>query len=194
MPGSESTKYNEIIVMVDASSSQGQNFAELKSTLRAVGQKILGENGNTKLTLMGFGVAPKLAFSVNSLAELENVLSTVSQSDLYYGRSATNCESAFTFIQSYINNSPDLAKAYIFFSSDGETNMDEEEYDWYAVYQKQMAKNRDAVAETTLYAQYYGLALYEKPLPTTKTVYPELYEELVALQEQLESEKMQKLH
>lgn len=129
VPGASPDKYNEVIVMLDASDSMIK-IDEVKAAVKEMGAQLLDEDGRTKLTLMGFGFTSKFVASYSKYSELETALSYIGKGDFLYGVSLTNCESAFTGIESYINNSANLNKAVVVFVSDGECNMDEEPIDW----------------------------------------------------------------
>lgn len=134
VPGSEESAATEIIMMVDGSDSQNDsgtpNFENLISSIRELGSKVLTDEGTVTLTLMGFGFSPTTAFSVTTPEELEEILATITQDDFLYGVSATNCEAAFAYISNYLKDREDLENAFVFFTSDGQTNMDEELFDW----------------------------------------------------------------
>ncbi len=131
VPGAfEDDKYNEIIVMVDASLSQKGNFDSLKELIIGLGKKVLTADSSMKLTLMGFGVGPRYAGSFYSVAQLEEFLATATQEDLLQERSATNCEVGFEFVNDYINKSEKLKKTFVIYTSDGAANLDETPLDW----------------------------------------------------------------
>lgn len=134
VPGAVKTdKYSEIIVMVDASSSQGANLDKLKTTLVDIADKVLHNDGSVRLTLMGFGMGPKNVGSFYNAETLESYLAGVTQADLRQGVSATNCEAALDFVREYIELSERLEKTAVIFTSDGMTNMDETAFkltDW----------------------------------------------------------------
>lgn len=126
VPGAVSTeKYGEIIVMVDASSSQGANLEKLKGMLVDMAQEVLHNDGSMRLTLMGFGMGPRLVGSFYNAETLESYLKGVTQADLRQGVSATNCEAALEFVYDYVNSSSKLGETVVVFTSDGQTNMDE---------------------------------------------------------------------
>ncbi len=126
VPGVKAVEeYNEVIVMVDASTSQSSNFENLKKLIIGLGEKILTEDATMKLTLMGFGLGPRNAGSFYSVAQLENFLATATQDDLLQERSATNCEVGFEFVREYIEASPNLKNVAVVYTSDGGVNMDE---------------------------------------------------------------------
>jgi len=126
VPGAvASEEYSEIIVMVDASSSQGANLNKLKETLVDIAEQVLHNDGSMRLTLMGFGMGPALVGSFYNAQTLDDYLADVTQADLRQGVSATNCEAALQFVTKYINKSEKLGKTYVLFTSDGMTNMDE---------------------------------------------------------------------
>ncbi len=123
-------EYNEVIIMVDASTSQSNNFNSLKELIIGLGEKVLSEDRTMKLTLMGFGVGPRYAGSFYSVVQLENFLATATQDDLLQERSATNCEVGFEFVDAYINSSPNLKNAVVIYTSDGAANLAETPMDW----------------------------------------------------------------
>lgn len=122
----ETTLYNEIILMIDASISQADEIPNLRNTIKSIGNAVLTEDGKTHLTLMGFGLSPQKVMTITTPEELEAAdIDSLSASDLLYGVSATNCEAALRFIDSYINDSDGLNEAVVVFTSDGQTNFDE---------------------------------------------------------------------
>lgn len=130
VPGAvETEKYSEVIVMVDASSSQGSNLEKLKTMLVELAEEILHGDKSTRLTLMGFGMGPARVGSFYSADSLEAYLKDVTQADLRQGVSATNCEAALDFVREYVETSEDLHKTFVIFTSDGMTNMDETTFD-----------------------------------------------------------------
>ena len=134
VPGAFVTdKYSEIIVMVDASESQGANLGKLKSMLIELGEEVLHDDGSMHLTLMGFGMGPATVGSFTDPDDLAEYLDDVTQDDLRQGVSATNCEAAFEHVLAHIENSPGLEETVVLFTSDGKTNMDETTFllsDW----------------------------------------------------------------
>jgi len=126
VPGAvETEEYSEIIVMVDASSSQGTNLDKLKSMLIGLAEDVLHNDGSMRLTLMGFGMGPRRVGSFYNAETLAAYLKDVTQADLRQGVSATNCEAALEYVEDYINASGKLNKTFVIFTSDGMTNMDE---------------------------------------------------------------------
>ena len=134
VPGvAESDRYSEIIIMVDASNSQRNNFGKLKEMLLNIGSTVLHDDGAVRLTLMGYGMGPRCVGSFYNVESLREYLSTLSFPQLRQGVSATNCEGALQFVSDYINASSKLHKAVVVFTSDGNTNMDETPFslsDW----------------------------------------------------------------
>ncbi len=131
VPGDfETDRYNEIIVMVDASLSQESNFENLKKMLINLAENVLSQDPSIRLTLMGFGLGPRRAGSFYSVAQLEKFLETATQEDLLQERSATNCEVGFEFVDAYIDNNSALKKTVVLYSSDGAANLDETPLDW----------------------------------------------------------------
>lgn len=142
VPGAVVTEqYSEVIIMVDASSSQGSNLGKLKTMLVDIAEEILHNDGSVRLTLMGYGMGPANIGSFYNAETLEAYLAGVTQRDLRQGVSATNCEAALEFVHEYVNNSEKLEQTVVIFTSDGMTNMDEtpfalsawvEHPEWYA--------------------------------------------------------------
>ncbi len=126
----ETETYNEIIVMVDASLSQEKNFGNLKSFLIDLAEQVLSDDGSMRLTLMGFGLGPRRAGSFYSVEQLETWLATATQEDLLQGRSATNCEVGFEYVNDYINGNDQLKKSVVLYTSDGAANLDETPLNW----------------------------------------------------------------
>ncbi len=125
VPGAESEAYNEVIMMVDASDSVKNKLATLKGALIELAEGVLNDTGNVRVTVMGFGVGPKLFGQFSNTDELRAAVNNMTQADLMQGRSATNCEAALQFLYDYVDSSENLNKAYIFFTSDGNANEDE---------------------------------------------------------------------
>jgi len=121
----ETETYNEVIVMVDASSSQGSNLQRLKNMLVNLAEEILHDDGSVCLTLMGFGMGPKKVGSFFDAETLAAWIEDIGQADLRQGVSATNCEAALDFVREYIEDSETLDNTFVIFTSDGKTNMDE---------------------------------------------------------------------
>lgn len=129
-PGMKTEKYNEIIVMIDASGSQVKNFDSVKDTIRKVGESVLNDNGSMRVTVMTFGISGTTLFTASTQDELIEKLNDTTNNDFKRELTATNCEASFVHLQDYINNSPNLEDAYIIYTTDGETNMSEEAVDW----------------------------------------------------------------
>ncbi len=123
-------KYNEIIVMVDASTSQSGNFGNLKNTLNSLAESVLMDDPDMRLTLMGFGIGPRIAGTFYRASDVAEFLKTATQDDFLQERSATNCEVGFQFVDEYLDNSPNLKKSIVIYTSDGGTNLAEVEMDW----------------------------------------------------------------
>ncbi len=131
VPGDfETGRYNEIIVMVDASLSQAGNFKNLKNMLITLAENVLPQEPSVRLTLMGFGVGPRFAGAFYSVDQLESFMETLTQDDLLQERSSTNCEVGFKFVDEYIDNNSALKKTVVLYCSDGAANLDETPLDW----------------------------------------------------------------
>lgn len=178
VPGAVSTeKYGEIIVMVDASSSQGGNLDKLKTMLVDMAEEVLHNDGSMRMTLMGFGMGPRLVGSFYNAETLESYLKNVTQSDLRQGVSATNCEGALEFVHDYIEKSSKLGETVVIFTSDGNANMDEtpfalstwrEHPEWYF--------NNVAFTNIVSYAAGAQADLYQsggRTLEATAALYPD---------------------
>ncbi len=177
VPGEYSTdKYNELIVMVDASLSQGGNFTQLKQLLMNLAESTLTGDPTMKLTLMGFGVGPKLAGSFYTVEQLEAFLATATQDDFLQERSATNCEVGFTFVNDYINSSENLEKAFVLYTSDGHANFDESGLDWSQWYDTTKFKlllDEIATVEYVSPVEIKHIALGNAPISATATLFPD---------------------
>lgn len=131
VPGTFATeKYNEIILMVDASTSQSKNFDNLKNLIIGVAEDVLSNDSTMRLTLMGFGLGPRYAGSFYTVNQVKNFLANATQDDLLQERSATNCEVGFEFVNRYISGSSNLEHAIVLYTSDGAANADETAWDW----------------------------------------------------------------
>lgn len=127
--------HNEVILMLDASDSQGANWTSVKESIMSIGKTVLPQTiENTDkavmaVTVMGFGVSGKTVLEdVFSVEDLEKKLNALPSNDAFLnGQSATNCEVGFTHIKDYIENHNDkLKNAYVIYVSDGRSNASEE--------------------------------------------------------------------
>ncbi len=131
VPGTEEFLYNEIIIMVDRSGSQSENFEEIKRAVQQIGERVLSATGNTKLTLMSFDVSGRTVIEkAGTYEQLVRILSTLKASDMYNGLEVSNCEAGFTYISDYINDSPNLLNSYVFYISNGEASASDEPIVW----------------------------------------------------------------
>ena len=201
VPGAvETDQYSEVIVMVDASSSQGANLNTLKANLVDIAGEVLHNDGSVRLTLMGFGMGPALVGSFYNVESLESYLENVTQADLRQGVSATNCEGAFEFIRKYIESSDKLHKTCVIFTSDGSSNMDETEFqllDWEKHQADWMQKNVTVadVYMATAGIQADMLINGGEMLDATAHLYPEeaVAIEIAKVQKGIESEEYKAL-
>ena len=115
--------YNEVVIMVDGSYSQDDNFDKLRETIADLADRLLVNGGNIRVTLMGFGISPKIVASITDRDEIENMVSSIQVGGLYYGKSGTNCEEALKFVDRYISSKTDINDAVVLFVSDGMENM-----------------------------------------------------------------------
>lgn len=182
-----SAKYNELILMLDASTSiqgsSGKLTQATKDIILTVGESILPENPEENsvnyLTIMGFGFSPKVAAAkVGSMSQLRTIVSGLTQQDLLYGVSATNCEGAFNGISEYISASPNLNNAHVIFMCDSNTNMDEELICWenWALPENQYwhykSWSNESIVKNALLTEF-ELVMYMgyAPAPATTTVF-----------------------
>ncbi len=178
VPGVKATdEYNEVIVMVDASTSQSKNFENLKKLIIGLGEKVLTEDSTMKLTLMGFGVGPRYAGSFYSVAQLEAFLATATQEDLLQERSATNCEVGFEFVQEYIASSPNLKNVAVVYTSDGAANLDETPLIWASLADETVFDYFKTFTKDDLINYFVGAELEHiyagnTPLPATFRKFP----------------------
>lgn len=136
VPGqTEKILHNEVILMLDASDSQGSNWTSVKESIMTIAKAVLPETlakrekATMAITLMGFGVSGKTVLQdIVSTQELEQKLNELPTNDAFLnGQSATNCEVGFTYIKDYIKkHGDDIRDAYIIYVSDGKSNASEE--------------------------------------------------------------------
>lgn len=136
VPGkTEKILHNEVILMLDASDSQGANWTSVKESIMTIANSVLPQTLKNRnkatmaITIMGFGVSGKTVLQdVVSVEELQKKLDELPTNDAFLnGQSATNCEVGFTHIQNYINShKDDIRDAYIIYVSDGKSNASEE--------------------------------------------------------------------
>lgn len=127
--------HDEVIIMLDASDSQGSNWSSVKQSIISIGNSVLPQTiknvdeATMAVTVMGFGVSGKTVLQdVFSVQELEKKLDELPTNDAFLnGQSATNCEVGFTHIEKYIeNHNNKLNRAYVIYASDGRSNASEE--------------------------------------------------------------------
>ena len=129
--GTVDQSYSEVIIMLDNSASNSSSFGDFKQMLRDVGENVLTDKGNVRLTLMTFGVSGSKVFSVSSMEDLEaQVRGMQNYGELVLSVPNTNCEAGVAAVEDLINNSPNLKEAYVIYASDAASNMDEVEFAW----------------------------------------------------------------
>lgn len=136
VPGeTEKILHNEVILMLDASDSQGANWTSVKESIMTIAQAVLPQTlsnpdkATMAITIMGFGVSGKTVLQdVVSLDELQKKLEELPSNDAFLnGQSATNCEVGFTHIQDYVtSHKDDIRDAFVIYVSDGRANASEE--------------------------------------------------------------------
>ncbi len=190
VPGAFKTdRYNEFIVMVDASLSQSSNFGALKSMLIGLAEQVLSSDSSMRFTLMGFGVGPRRAGSFYSVEQLRNYLKTATQDDLLQERSATNCEVGFEFVNDYISKNDRLKKTVVVYTSDGAANLDEELLVWAnwedtAAFDYFRSYTKDQIIDYFVGTELEHIYAGHAPLPVTAELFPQecIAIELAALQ------------
>ena len=166
-------RHDEIIVMVDGSTSVDSEWPAMSSAVKQIGADFLNGSGNTQLTLMAFGISPTVVKAhITSYAELEALLDQY-QGNLLYGRSGTNCSAAFDGIREYISEHDNtLNEAYVIYISDGRVNLNNAPYVW----KDRISGEVDAVIEEIL-----GVYDSAEPSNAYMTVFGDKAEELKLL-------------
>ena len=126
VPGKDGdNRFDEVILMVDGSYSMDNEWPAMKEAITAIGETVLNGSGNTRLTLMAFGMGDNYVLvDVTDAATLQSALGSL-PGNLLYGRSSTNCEAGFTGVAEHINDRAGLKDAHVIFISDGNINTDE---------------------------------------------------------------------
>ena len=127
VPGKDGdNRHDEVILMVDGSYSLDGEWPAMKEAINTIAETVLNGSGNTKLTLMAFGMGDNVVIQdANEASKVANVLGSLPGS-LLYGRSSTNCEAGFTGVAKYIANHDDTLKdVHVIYISDGNINTDE---------------------------------------------------------------------
>lgn len=144
IPYNATEQHDEVIVMVDGSTSVDTEWPAMREAIMKIGEAFLNGKGDTQLTLMAFGISPNVVdYHISSISELEALLNQY-QGNLLYGRSATNCSGAFDGINRYIqqhNNS--LANTYVVYITDGGVNQNNTPIVWHSSLQNYVS-NADA--------------------------------------------------
>ena len=126
VPGKDGdNRFDDVILMVDGSYSMDNEWPAMKEAITAIGETVLNGSGNTRLTLMAFGMGDNYVLeNVTSVDQLTSALGAL-PGNLLYGRSSTNCEAGFTGVAEHIEYRTGLKDAYVIFISDGNVNTDE---------------------------------------------------------------------
>ena len=126
VPGKDGdNRFDDVILMVDGSYSMDNEWPAMKEAITAIGETVLNGSGNTRLTLMAFGMGDNYVLqNVTSVDQLTSALGAL-PGNLLYGRSSTNCEAGFTGVAEHIAYRTGLKDAYVIFISDGNVNTDE---------------------------------------------------------------------
>ena len=127
VPGKDGdNRHDEVILMVDGSYSLDGEWPAMKEAINTIAETVLNGSGNTKLTLMAFGMGDNVVIQdADEASKVANVLGSLPGS-LLYGRSSTNCEAGFTGVAKYIANHDDTLKdVHVIYISDGNINTDE---------------------------------------------------------------------
>ncbi len=177
--------HNEVILMIDASTSNGANWNKIKSMLVGIGEELLDGTGRYQITLMGFGFSDKLVVKgIKSVEELNEVLLDPDL-EFLYGRSASNCEAAVAGVYDYLNSIDDLNEATVIYVSDSASNMSDEPIDWENYYKEENKSWRfNSMSVKILASMVWDVELQRIMLegnetPATRDVFGIKYENLV---------------
>ena len=120
--------HDEIIIMIDGSLPADVDLDVVKNSIMEMGKTILEESGNTSLTILTFDMGDNIALEhVANIAELEAILSQISEK-VVYNNSSVNYEEGFNTISAYIgNHDGTLNKVHVVYITDGEINVDGED-------------------------------------------------------------------
>ncbi len=128
--GKLEVKHNEVVLMIDASTSNGANWNKIKDMLIGIGDDLLDGSGKYQISLMGFAFSDKLVVTgIKSKEELDAVLKR-DDLNFMYGRSSSNAEAGVVGVKEYLESIENLNEATVIFVSDSRTNMSEEEMPW----------------------------------------------------------------
>ena len=165
--------HDEVIIMIDGSYSGDDEWPAVRPAILKIGEAVLNGTGNTKLTVMTFGMADNMVLAhASSVAELDAKLTDL-PGGLLYGRSSTNCEAGFTGVQEYIIDHDDtLNQVHVVYISDGTVNTDETPRvfgDWQTLLKT--ARYVKTVKDFGQLSLEFALVYGEKQPETFKTVF-----------------------
>ncbi len=180
VPGnSQKSEYVEVIIMADASDSinKAGNWTHFKNMVNALGNNLLSEHTSLKLTLMGFGIGAKHAGTFNTPEALNAFMETATTEDFLQERSATNCEVGLTFVQDYIENSPNIDHTYVVYLSDAAANMTEKKFNL------TIGSYTNSTMQYLVKAEIQNILAGQAPLTVTEKLFPIACETIIGLRE-----------
>lgn len=162
VPGDDTTDIkatnDEVIIMVDGSYSGDDEWPTVRQAIIDLGEEILGGYGNTRLTLMTFGMGDNIVVEgISSATQLEKQLPEL-PGGMLYGRSSTNCEAGFTGVMEYIEKHETLNDAYVIYITDGAINTDETPRDYSAWQTSKLGFSISNIVGNTVYTEMASVA------------------------------------
>ncbi len=171
--GEEVKIHDEVILIIDASYSCDEEWADMKANIIEIGKHVLGGVGRTQMTVISFGMGDYVvAEGVKTVEDLTALLPEL-PGGLLYGRSSTNCESGFTGAMEYIQSKEsELSKVDVIYISDFGVNTDETERvfdDWQTLATK-------FGPLTVAQAAFEGALTYGENLPAAFSVFGDRFD------------------
>ena len=171
--GEEVKIHDEVILIIDASYSCDEEWADMKANIIEIGKNVLGGVGRTQMTVISFGMGDYVvAEGVKTVEDLTALLPEL-PGGLLYGRSSTNCESGFTGAMEYIQSKEsELSKVDVIYISDFGVNTDETERvfdDWQTLATK-------FGPLTVAQAAFEGAVTYGENLPAAFSVFGDRFD------------------
>ena len=171
--GEEVKIHDEVILIIDASYSCDEEWADMKANIIEIGKNVLGGVGRTQMTVISFGMGDYVvAEGVKTVEDLTALLPEL-PGGLLYGRSSTNCESGFTGAMEHIQSKEsELSKVDVIYISDFGVNTDETERvfdDWQTLATK-------FGPLTVAQAAFEGALTYGENLPAAFSVFGDRFD------------------